>query len=161
MKPATEGRHCRYVDLLAEEGKGGAVSSGRPFYFISHGWDRPFSELVNMCKHHFEAERQRAWRRGLPLLQLSEVGGERGRGTPSTCTRWPFTPVARLFLLFFFLMLHNSSSHTKSHTYKVLPILFHHSYPILDLTLHTPSAHRCFFGSTYLLSTSTLEPTTM
>ena len=79
VKPATEGRHCRYVDLLAEEGKGGAVSSGRPFYFISHGWDRPFSELVNMCKHHFEAERQRAWRRGLPLLQLSEVGGERGR----------------------------------------------------------------------------------
>ena len=74
MKPSTEGRRCRYVDLLVEEGLGGAVSSGRPFYFISHGWSRPFSELVNMCKRQFDKERQRAWRRGLPPLHPSEVG---------------------------------------------------------------------------------------
>ena len=74
MKPSTEGPRCRYVDLLVEEGKSGAVSSGRPFYFISHVWGRPFSELVVMCKQHFAEERQRAWRRGLPPLHPSEVG---------------------------------------------------------------------------------------
>ena len=74
MKPSTEGRRCGFADLLLEEGKGGAVSSGRPFYFISHVWGRPFSELVVMCKQHFDKERQRGWRRGLTPLPLSEVG---------------------------------------------------------------------------------------
>ena len=68
----------RYVDLLAQWGNGGAVSQCRPFYFISHGWGRPFSELVEMITEHFSPGRQRAWRRGdmgeeLPVLTPSEV----------------------------------------------------------------------------------------
>lgn len=75
IKPATEQRQCRYVDLLLEEGsqQQHVVSQGRRFYFMSHGRSRPFSELVGMLREHFSPEQQQAWRHGLPTLPWSEV----------------------------------------------------------------------------------------
>jgi hypothetical protein len=46
---------------------------GRAFFFLSHTWGRPFSELVGMVRTHFSPEHQRVWRRGQKPLELSEV----------------------------------------------------------------------------------------
>ena len=102
VKPATEGSKCRYVALLQappdpgldpdpDVGSGGApastgtratasspneavVSGGRAFYFISHGWARPFMELVAMVQRHFSPEQQQVWRpAGQPALAWGEV----------------------------------------------------------------------------------------
>ena len=102
VKPTTEGSKCRYVALLQappdpdldpdpEVRSGGApaltgtlasaaspdeavVSGGRAFYFISHGWARPFMELVAMVQRHFSPEQQQVWRpAGQPALAWGEV----------------------------------------------------------------------------------------
>ena len=72
MKPATQARQLSYVNhnLLAASPGGNnlpparpeCVSSGRSFYFISHAWQRPFPELVEMLRQHFSEEQQRVWR---------------------------------------------------------------------------------------------------
>jgi len=71
IKPAVATRGCRYVDLVTPEA---AVSRGSPFFFISHGWGRPFVELVDQLVQHFSAESQALWRpRGEPALPWREI----------------------------------------------------------------------------------------
>jgi hypothetical protein len=55
--PATTAKRCRFTDLLAEAWRkpGGAVSSGRAFFFVSHAWARPFAELVEQLRHYFRS----------------------------------------------------------------------------------------------------------
>ena len=102
VKPATEGRLCRYVELMtaedgellqrpfgSAEGCRGDVSGGRAFYFISHGWARPFMELVEMVRRHFTTEQQRIWRPGQPPLP------------PSSVFLWSVSIQARAGLLYF------------------------------------------------------------
>jgi hypothetical protein len=50
---------CRFVSKLmwGPHAAPGSLSQGKPFYFISHGWSRPFSELVGMVQEHFRQER--------------------------------------------------------------------------------------------------------
>ncbi|KAG1663281.1 hypothetical protein FOA52_006322 [Chlamydomonas sp. UWO 241] len=51
-----------------------AVSRGASFYYVSHTWTRPFSELLVMLKEHFSPEIQAKWRKpGEPILEWSEV----------------------------------------------------------------------------------------
>ena len=50
IKPAVQENGCRYVDMISDES---AVSRGRRFFFISHGWGRPFIELIEQLKAHF------------------------------------------------------------------------------------------------------------
>lgn len=53
------------------------LSHGRPFYFVSHAWSRPFWETLNMLVWHFAPEQQRVWRRrdgqAAPLLSPEDV----------------------------------------------------------------------------------------
>lgn len=57
IKPATEARRCRYVELHPEEVLGGVVPSqngAAPFYFVSHRGSRGFKlELVPCLARHF------------------------------------------------------------------------------------------------------------
>lgn len=65
IKPATEAEQCRFTDLMLHDSQqAAAVSGGREFYFISHGWARPFRELVDQLKRHFDpaAQLQRSGR---------------------------------------------------------------------------------------------------
>lgn len=75
IKPATQAQSCRYTTflMLGPETSKQAVSQGRPFFFISHGWSRPFSELLVMLTRHFSPEQQSTWRRGRAPLRWSEV----------------------------------------------------------------------------------------
>ena len=66
-------RGCRYVDLI-EDDSGTAVSGGRSFFFISHGWGRPFVELVDQIIEHFKPENQAVWRpKGASILKWEEI----------------------------------------------------------------------------------------
>ncbi len=72
--PATKTRTCRFVNFLIGQGLRSSVSSGRPFYFVSHCWSRPFLELVEMIREHFSEGRQRIWRpHGEGVLSESEI----------------------------------------------------------------------------------------
>ncbi|KAG1677967.1 hypothetical protein FOA52_001385 [Chlamydomonas sp. UWO 241] len=81
VRPATTERKERYVDLMLRSdgaSKGskdarGSVSLGRSFYFASHGWARPFSEMVEMLVLHFGQYAQRVWRVGQPKLRMADV----------------------------------------------------------------------------------------
>ncbi len=70
VKPATLQRQCRYTDLVDMRG---SLSSGKDFYFVSHGWARPFSELVQQLMQHFSPDQQLVWRRGGDAVPWSEV----------------------------------------------------------------------------------------
>ena len=73
IKAAVKDRGCRYVDLI-EDDTGTAVSSGRSFFFISHGWGRPFAELVDQIIEHFKPENQAIWRpKGASILNSDEI----------------------------------------------------------------------------------------
>ena len=73
IKPAVMEKGCRYVDLIENESRT-AVSRGRFFFFISHGWGRPFIELVDQLVAHFKPENQAIWRpKGSPILQWHEI----------------------------------------------------------------------------------------
>ncbi|KAG2491808.1 hypothetical protein HYH03_009968 [Edaphochlamys debaryana] len=66
VKRYTAPRRCRYTDLLAEQAHddlslAGAVSCGRPFFFVSHPWGRPFAEVLDLVDAHF-GERAKAAR---------------------------------------------------------------------------------------------------
>lgn len=73
IKPAT--KKTSYVEMMLEQGHGrnGLVSRVRPFFFVSHHWDRPFMETLGMLAMHFEPARQAVWRKGKPILQRSKV----------------------------------------------------------------------------------------
>lgn len=58
IKPAVKEAGCRYVDLMMPGEARSSVSSGRRFFFISHGWGRPFIELVEQLKAHFKAHKE-------------------------------------------------------------------------------------------------------
>jgi len=49
------------------------ISRGRPFFYLSHSWERPFTELVGMLQEHFSVEEQARWRRGEEPLPWEEV----------------------------------------------------------------------------------------
>lgn len=71
IKAAVKERGCRYVDLIDSTD---AVSRGKSFYFISHGWSRPFVELVDQIIEHFKPENQAIWRpEGSPVLKWDEI----------------------------------------------------------------------------------------
>ena len=60
------------MDLIIDSGS--AVSRGRSFYFISHGWGRPFVELVDQLIEHFKPENQSVWRgKGASILNWKEI----------------------------------------------------------------------------------------
>ena len=72
--PERRSAECRFTDwMLRDPDLRGAVSQGRPFFFVSHTWSRPFAETLDMVVKHFEPERQKAWRRkdGQPLPPLA------------------------------------------------------------------------------------------
>jgi hypothetical protein len=71
VQPETSEQRARYVARLMS-GKD-TVSRGRSFFFISHGWSRPFSELIEMLRKHFSPEQQRVWRQGQPILTPAQV----------------------------------------------------------------------------------------
>ncbi|KAG1668517.1 hypothetical protein FOA52_012111 [Chlamydomonas sp. UWO 241] len=75
IKPETATQQFRYMDRMRAAGgaDAAAVSAGRPMYYISHGWARPFMELVAMLTKHFSAEAQSVWRHGQVVLQPCEV----------------------------------------------------------------------------------------
>ena len=60
------------------------MSDGRPIYFISHVWGRPFVETVEMVKLHFSPERQRGWKGDKRELEWSEVSVETETGREQT-----------------------------------------------------------------------------
>jgi hypothetical protein len=73
VKPATAARRCRYSELLlGDPAQACHVSQGRPFYFVSHAWCRPFAETLGMVARHFEPEQQRLWKQ----QQQQEAAGE-------------------------------------------------------------------------------------
>jgi hypothetical protein len=72
IKPAVKVKACRYVDLIPASASA-ASSTGGAFYFVSHGWGRPFIELVDQCKEHFSPEQQAIWQGGKPFLPWSQV----------------------------------------------------------------------------------------
>ncbi|KAG1663278.1 hypothetical protein FOA52_006319 [Chlamydomonas sp. UWO 241] len=74
--PATAKYRDSYVELLRKEGGPKApdiISRGRPFYYVSHSWGRPFSEMLVMLKEHFCSKRQAVWRKGKPEVPWAEV----------------------------------------------------------------------------------------
>ncbi|KAG1667843.1 hypothetical protein FOA52_011031 [Chlamydomonas sp. UWO 241] len=68
VKPATAARSCRFIELV-----GAPVPDGRDFFFVSHTWSRVFAETVGQLEKHFRPEAQRVWRRGRPVLPLTDV----------------------------------------------------------------------------------------
>lgn len=77
IKPVTATYQCSYASLLKRafenttfvEGEltypadvamvtENTLSRGRPYYFISHTWSRPFLELVGQVKQHFSRQMQ-------------------------------------------------------------------------------------------------------
>ena len=73
IKAAVKDRGCRYVDLIKDD-SGTQISRGRSFYFISHGWGRPFIELVDQIIEHFKPENQIIWRpKGASILKWEEI----------------------------------------------------------------------------------------
>ncbi|GIL87932.1 hypothetical protein Vretimale_6273 [Volvox reticuliferus] len=96
VKPPTAARQCRFTQLLLDNDPSlqgspqhqhhyhqQVVSQGRPFYFVSHAWSRPFAETLAMVARHFEPEQQRLWRRRGPQLrdegQQDVYGQEEGQ----------------------------------------------------------------------------------
>ncbi|GIM13817.1 hypothetical protein Vretimale_16879, partial [Volvox reticuliferus] len=81
VRPPTAAKQCRFAELLLADPdprQRAAVSQGRPFFFVSHTWVRPFGETLDMLEHHFQPEQQRLWRRRpdgqpLPALAADEV----------------------------------------------------------------------------------------
>ncbi|GIL73596.1 hypothetical protein Vretifemale_3763, partial [Volvox reticuliferus] len=82
LRPSTaEVGGCSFTELISRGIENGTwndeLSQGKPFYFISHAWSRPFSETLDMLVRHFAPEQQRLWRRKggavLPLLSPGEV----------------------------------------------------------------------------------------
>lgn len=59
VKPRTAQRKLRFVDMLDCE----AADVGRPDYFISHAWSRPFAETVSMVLQHLASaeDTARVW----------------------------------------------------------------------------------------------------
>ena len=73
IKSAVKAKGCRYVDLIKDD-SGTALSRGKDFYFISHGWHSPFVELVDQVIEHFKPENQAIWQpQGSKILQWDEV----------------------------------------------------------------------------------------
>ncbi|KAG1655308.1 hypothetical protein FOA52_007965 [Chlamydomonas sp. UWO 241] len=75
VQTETSEKRTRYVANLmwGDNAAPAAVSHGRNFYFISHGWSRPFPELIEMLRKHFSPEQQRVWRQGQPILTPAQV----------------------------------------------------------------------------------------
>ena len=71
--PAVTEKRCRYVDLIPANASSASSSSDANYYFISHGWARPFVELVDQLTTHFSPWQQTVWRWGEPVLQSSQV----------------------------------------------------------------------------------------
>ena len=55
IKPEVKEAGCRYVDLISERKREWAISKGKRYFFISHGWGRPFMELVEQLRSHFKS----------------------------------------------------------------------------------------------------------
>ncbi len=80
-KTATGRTGCSYAELLVRTAPPGqlqdTVSSGRPFFFVSHAWSQPLSDTLDMLARHFSPEQQRCWRhkgsQALPLLNISDI----------------------------------------------------------------------------------------
>ncbi|GLC69953.1 hypothetical protein PLESTF_000903400, partial [Pleodorina starrii] len=80
VMPLTKDRQCRFTQLLLDDpDQAQYVSRGRPFYFISHAWSRPFMETLAMVECHFAPDNQEIWRRSadgqqaLPVLDAANV----------------------------------------------------------------------------------------
>ncbi|GLC46569.1 hypothetical protein PLESTB_001620200 [Pleodorina starrii] len=80
VMPLTKGGKCRLTQLLLDDpDQAQHVSQGRPFYFISHAWSRPFMETLAMVERHFAPDNQEIWRRSadgqqaLPVLDAANV----------------------------------------------------------------------------------------
>lgn len=57
VKPRTkapDGHGWRFVDILASS-CAGAADVGKPMYFVSHAWSRPFAETTNMVFDHLSS----------------------------------------------------------------------------------------------------------
>ena len=74
IKPETNRFKCSYSELLAANEGDAAVSRGSEFFFCSHTWGTPFSDMVDQLMTHFSPENQSLWRpKGSKILEQSEV----------------------------------------------------------------------------------------
>jgi hypothetical protein len=56
IKPEVKEAGCRYVEMISEKKREWAVSMGKRYFFISHGWGRPFMELITQLRSHFKSD---------------------------------------------------------------------------------------------------------